>query len=98
MQKSARENPSSFRLGPELDAEIDRLARELDIPRSQVVRKAIKLFSARQNHISAVLAEARESYAKYRSTGMGLPWEEASAWLRSGARKEDRPELRDMRR
>lgn len=69
MTKTSRGNPSSFRLGPELDAEVDRLADELDIPRSQVVKKAVKLFVARQRHISAVLAEARESYARENMPG-----------------------------
>lgn len=98
MPKNTKANPSSFRLGPELNAEVDRLAKDLDIPRSQVVKKAIKLFAARQHHISAVLAGARASYANYQTTGRGIPWEEARAWLENGAREENKPELKDMRR
>ena len=98
MSKMTKERTSTVRLGPELDDAVNRLAEDLDIPRSQIVRKAVKLFVARQRHIDEVLSEARERYVAYKTTGRGVPWEEASSWLRGGAKKESRPEARDMRR
>lgn len=98
MSKLTKEKTSTVRLGSELDNEVGRLAEELDIPRSQIVRRAVKLFIARQRHLDGVLLEARERHAAYKATGRGVPWEEASAWLRGGAKKEERPEIRDMRR
>jgi len=98
MPKLTKERTSTVRLGPELDGEVDRLAEDLDIPRSQIVRKAVKLFIARQRHIDEVLSEARERHAAYKATGRGVPWEEVSSWLQNGAKKENRPEVRDMRR
>lgn len=89
--------PSSFRLGPELEAEIAELAESLGISRSQVVKKAVKHFIARQNHIDSVLAEARKSYADFKTTGMAVPWREASQWIIDGG-KGDRPVPRDMRK
>ena len=95
---STRPNPSSFRLGPELEDEITQMAAALNIPRSQVVKQAVKHFIARQKHIDAVLSDARKSLANYRATGLGVPFSEAAQWLQQGARKEDMPVSRDMRK
>ena len=93
-----KSHPTSFRFGPELDEEVSQLAKSLEIPRAQLIKKAIKHFIARQKHIDAVLAEARESYVAYKATGRGVPWEEASKWMRSGGGKADLPVLKDMRK
>jgi predicted transcriptional regulator len=98
MSKLNKERTSTVRLGQELDKEVDRLAEDLDIPRSQIVRKAVKQFIARQRHIDEALSEARERHTAYKATGRGVPWEEVSSWLRNGAKREDRPEIRDMHR
>lgn len=95
---STRPNPSSFRLGPELEDEITQMAEALDIPRSQVVKRAVKHFIARQKHIDAVLSDARKSLADYKATGLGVPFSEATQWLRQGAKKEEMPAVRDMRK
>ena len=95
---STRPNPSSFRLGRELEDEIAQMAAALDIPRSQVVKRAVKHFIARQKHIDAVLRDARKSLAEYKATGLGVPFSEAAQWLRQGAKKEEMPTVRDMRK
>lgn len=93
-----RSHPSSFRLGPELEEEISQLAEALDISRSQLVKKAVKHFIARQKHIDAVLTEARTSYLSYKATGRGVPWREAAKWMTKGGGKECLPAVRDMRK
>ncbi len=93
-----QDNPSSFRLGPDLDQEVTRMSEALEISRTQLVKKAVKHFIARQKHIDAVLSEARASYAAYKATGRAVPWQEASGWLRNGGGKENRPVLKDVRK
>ncbi|MDL2216741.1 hypothetical protein LJB81_03285 [Desulfovibrio sp. OttesenSCG-928-M14] len=95
---TTRPNPSSFRLGTELENEITQMASALDISRSQVVKRAVKHFIARQKHIDAVLSDARKSLTDYQATGLGVPFSEAAQWLRHGSRKEDMPTAQDMRK
>ena len=99
MQKQPKDNPSTIRLGAQLDADVNRMCEELEIRRSAFIRKAVKHYVERQDHIDSVLRAARESYAKYKATGMGVPWDEASVWLQSwGSEDQEPPISRDMRR
>ena len=99
MQKQHKDTPSSIRLGAALEADVDRLCREMDVKRSELIRKAVRHFVARQDHISSVLASARDSYAKYKATGRGVRWEETRAWLESwGVEDMPPPPVRDLRR
>lgn len=93
---SIKSNPSSFRFGQELEAEITQMAAAMDIPRSQLVKKAVRHFIARQKHIDAVLADARESYAAYTANGRGVFWHDAAKWMKSGGKKKA-PVPKDMR-
>lgn len=97
MKSTGKFAPSSVRLGMELDREVDRLSEELGMPRSQIVRKAVSMFVARQNHIESVLIAARESERQYLSTGRGISWEDAETWMRQGGKGTALPPVTDMR-
>ena len=97
MQK--KETPSTVRLGPELSADVDRICVDMDVNRSDLIRKAVRHFVARQDHISMVITSARESYARYKTTGRGVDWEETESWINSWG-SDDEPEappVRDLR-
>lgn len=99
MVKKTQNSPSSVRLGRDLDADVERLCAEMDMGRSSFIRKAVRHYVARQDHISSILAAARGSYFRYKATGRGIPWEEAEDWLRNwGEDGIKEPRTRDMRR
>lgn len=97
MKPEVKQIPSSVRLGTELDREVDRLSEELGMSRSQIVRKAVSMFVARQNHIDSLLTAARESYRQYRGTGRGVAWDDAEVWLRQGGKDTAQPAVNDVR-
>ncbi len=81
----------SVRFGVELGQQIDQISEELDISKSQLVKKAVKHFIARQRHIDELLLAARMSDQRFRQTGLAVPFDEASVWLRSGGNSDLRP-------
>lgn len=99
MDKKIKDSPSTVRLGTGLDADVERLCSEMDLGRSSFIRKAVKHYVARQDHITSVLAAARASYSSYKTTGRGILWDETEAWLRSwGESDAAEPQVNDMRR
>lgn len=98
MDKKTKDSPSTVRLGAGLDADVERLCAEMEMGRSSFIRKAVRHYVARQDHISSVLAAARISYSRYKATGRGVPWDEAENWLLSwGEDGIEEPRVRDMR-
>ncbi len=74
------------------------MATERDNPRSQMVTWAVKHSIAKKKHIEAVLDDARKSMADYKATSLGVPFSEAEQWLKQGAKKDEMPAVRDMRK